>query len=154
MASSRATPPLLKDLNERTVLETIRAGAPISRAEIARRSGISKPTVSLALRSLLEANLVREAQRRPDGPSYGAVYFEPVSEAALSLGLDLGTQFVGGAVCDLTGEIRARQDVELARADVAGAVKAIVQLHRTLTQATGLSPELVDCAVVGVPGVV
>src|SRR5436189_246165 len=58
---ARATSPLLRNLNERTVLETIRAGAPISRAEISRRSGISKPTVSLALQSLLEASLVREA---------------------------------------------------------------------------------------------
>ena len=49
-----ALPPLLKDLNERTVLETIWAGAPISRAEISRRAGISKPTVSLALQSLVE----------------------------------------------------------------------------------------------------
>ena len=62
--SVRATPPLLKDMNERTVLEAIRAGAPISRAEISRRVGISKPTVSLALQSLLEAGLVREAARR------------------------------------------------------------------------------------------
>ena len=49
MAAGRATPPLLKDLNERTVLEAIRASAPISRAEISRLVGISKPTVSLAL---------------------------------------------------------------------------------------------------------
>ena len=53
--TSRATPPLLKDLNERTVLEAIRAAAPISRAEISRRVGISKPTVSQALQSLLGA---------------------------------------------------------------------------------------------------
>src|SRR3954454_1749083 len=53
----RATPPLLKRLNERTVLEAIRSGAPISRAEISRRAGISKPTVSLALRSLLDTGL-------------------------------------------------------------------------------------------------
>ena len=56
-----ATAPLLKDLNERAVLEAIRDGAPISRAEISRRAGISKPTVSLALQSLLDAGLVREA---------------------------------------------------------------------------------------------
>ena len=49
------------------VLETIRAGAPISRAEISRRAGISKPTVSLALQSLVESGLVREAE---DGPVY------------------------------------------------------------------------------------
>src|SRR5438552_16347028 len=116
-APSRATPQLLKHLNERTVLETIRAGAPISRAEIARRAGISKPTVSLALRTLLEAGLVREAPDGPPGPTYGALYFEPVAEAALVLGIDLGARFLRGAVSDLTGEIRARHDVERAGAD-------------------------------------
>ena len=76
--AARATPPLLKHLNERTVLETIRSGAPISRAEISRRAGISKPTVSLALQSLVGDGLVREAATAPGGPSYGAVFFEPV----------------------------------------------------------------------------
>src|SRR6478735_1593240 len=87
-----ALPPLLKDLNERTVLETIRAGAPISRAEISRRAGISKPTVSLALQALVEAGLVREASDSPRGPRYGATFFEPVHEAALVLGLDVGAR--------------------------------------------------------------
>ena len=122
-ATGRATPPLLRALNERTVLDAIRDGAPISRAEISRRSGISKPTVSLALQSLLDAGLVREAERGPDGPGYGAVYFEEVPEAALVLGLDLGARFVRGAVCDLGGTIRARQDVELASPDAEGATE-------------------------------
>ena len=150
----RATPPLLRDLNERTVLEAIRGGAPISRAEISRRSGISKPTVSLALQSLLEANLVREATERPDGPGYGAVYFEPVAEAALVLGLDVGARFVRGAICDLAGAIRARQDVELPLAVVPEAVAAAERLRTSLFAASGLDPHRVDGVVVGVPGVV
>src|SRR5438067_4444168 len=109
----RAIPPLLKDLNERTVLEAIRAAAPISRAEISRRVGISKPTVSLALQSLLDAGLVRETAPGGSGPSYGATFFEPVPDAAFVLGLDLGARFVRGAVCDLGGDVRARQDVQL-----------------------------------------
>src|SRR6478609_534264 len=153
-ATSRATPTLLRDLNERAVLETIRAGSPISRAEISRRSGISKPTVSLALESLLQADLVRETTDRPDGPGYGAVYFEPVAEAAVVLGLDLGARFVRGAVCDLAGNIRARQDIELAVAEVAGAVEAIERLRTSLLAASGLDPDRVDGVVVGVPGVV
>src|SRR5262245_46804420 len=150
----RATPPLLRALNERTVLDAIREAEPISRAEISRRSGISKPTLSLALRSLLDAGLVREAERGPDGPGYGAVYFEPVSEAALVLGLDLGARFVRGAVCDLRGTIRARQDVELAVADVEGATEATARLRDSLLEAAALDPELLDSVVVGVPGVV
>src|SRR4051812_38774254 len=110
--ATRATPPLLKRLNERTVLETIRAGAPISRAEISRRAGISKPTVSLALQSLLDAGLVREAAA-PGRPSYGAVFFEPEPDAAFVLGLDLGARFLRGAICDLGGRIRARQDADV-----------------------------------------
>ena len=56
---TRATAPLLKDLNERTVLEMIRGGAPISRAEISRRAGVSKPTVSLALQALAGEGLLQ-----------------------------------------------------------------------------------------------
>src|SRR6266571_1310141 len=132
--TARATPPLLKHLNERTVLEAIRAGAPISRAEISRRAGISKPTVSLALQTLVDAGLVREAARGPSGPSYGAVFFEPIPEAAYVLGLDLGTRFLRGAVCDLAGEVRARQDVELRGADADGAST----LHLTTPNIPGL----------------
>ena len=149
-----AIPPLLKDLNERSVLETIRAGAPISRAEISRRAGISKPTVSLALQSLLHAGLVRETAPQGDGPSYGAVFFEPVPEAALVVGIDLGARFVRGAVCDLSGRVRARQDVELRRAEASTALETITELVDTLVEAAGLGRDLVDGVVVGVPGAV
>ena len=149
----RATPPLLRRLNERTVLETVREGAPISRAEISRRAGISKPTVSLALQSLLQAGLVREAPA-PEGPSYGAVYFEPIPEAALVLGLDLGARFLRGALCDLSGAVRARQDVELREANVDEALALLGGLHDSLLATAGLAGDLVDSVVVGVPGVV
>jgi predicted NBD/HSP70 family sugar kinase len=154
MASIMATPPLLKRLNEETVLETIRTGAPISRAEIARRAGISKPTVSLALQSLLGAGLVREAAAGPAGPSYGAVYFEPVAEAALVLGIDLGARFLRGALSDLTGAVRARQDVELAEHDASTALEAIGELRDSLVRTSGLATELIENIVVGIPGVV
>src|SRR5262249_47281712 len=147
-----AIPPLLKRMNERTVLEAIRAGAPISRAEISRRAGISKPTVSLALQSLLDAGLVREASHDPAGPSYGALFFEPVAGAALVLGLDVGPRFLRGALCDLHGEVRGRQDVESAGADAEAALAAIVRLRNALV--AGVEGDAIDGAVVGVPGVV
>jgi predicted NBD/HSP70 family sugar kinase/DNA-binding CsgD family transcriptional regulator len=153
-ARKAAIPPLLKNLNERAVLETIRDGAPISRAEISRRAGISKPTVSLALRALLEAGLVRESPDEPDGPTYGAVYFEPVPEAALVVGLDLGARFLRSAVCDLLGTIRARQDVELRPPAVDAALEIAPSLLASLLASTGIDAEAVDAVIVGVPGVV
>ncbi|HEV8688035.1 MAG TPA: ROK family transcriptional regulator [Gaiellaceae bacterium] len=152
--ATKATPPLLKRLNERTVLEAIRTDAPISRAEISRRAGISKPTVSIALQSLLEAGLVREARPDPARPSYGAVFFEPVPEAAFVLGVDVGARFVRGALCDLRGATRARQDVELRGPAAADVVETIGQLSESLLDAAGIEVELVDSTVVGVPGVI
>ena len=97
---------------------------------------------------------MREAARGPSGPSYGAVFFEPIPEAAYVLGLDLGTRFLRGAVCDLAGEVRARQDVELRGADADGALHAIAALRESLVAAAALPVERIDGIVLGVPGVI
>jgi len=149
-----ARQPLLKHLNERAVLDTIRAGSPISRAQISRRAGISKPTASAALSSLLDAGLVRETDPAPGAPTYGAVFFEAIPEAALILGLDLGTRFLRGAICDLAGTVRARQDVELPRAEAREVLERMAELTSALVEATCLERSRVDSAVVGVPGAV
>jgi len=149
-----ATAPLLKDLNERTVLETIRARAPISRAEISRHAGISKPTVSVALQSLLDAGLVREADPGDGGLTYGATFFEPVAEAALVLGLDIGARFLRGSICDLSGAMRAREDLELAPAEAEVVLDGARAMFERLVAATGLAADRIDAAVVGVPGVI
>ena len=57
------------------------------------------------------------------------------------LGLDLGARFLRGAVCDLAGEVRARQDVELRGADADSAIDAIVSLHHSLVEAAALPGE-------------
>jgi predicted NBD/HSP70 family sugar kinase len=150
----RATPPLLKQLNERTVLEAIRDASPISRAEIARRTGISKPTVSLALRTLLANGVVRETAPQPGRPHYGAVFFEPVPEAALVLGLDVGARFLRAAISDLSGVIRARQDVEIRGIDAASVLASVAELRDALLQTVDAPLDRVDGAVVGIPGVV
>ena len=150
--TARATPPLLKRLNERAVLEAIRSGAPISRAEIARQTGISKPTVSLALRALLGQGVVRETEPSPGRPHYGAVFFEPVPEAALVLAVDVGTRFIRAALGDLAGNVRARRDVPFIGTELDSTIAAVASLCEELLE-SGDGARL-DGAVVGVPGVV
>ncbi|MFN3651046.1 MAG: ROK family transcriptional regulator [Armatimonadota bacterium] len=53
-------PALLSKINERQVLRTLRMHGPLSRAEVARRSGISAPTASKAVDSLLRAGFLEE----------------------------------------------------------------------------------------------
>ena len=66
------TPSLLKAINERTILELIRDEGMLSRAQMARRSGLSKPTVSQALVGLSGAGLVIETGRSTGRKGPGA----------------------------------------------------------------------------------
>lgn len=61
---SRARPSLLRQMNERQVLAAIQSQGPLSRAEITRHTGISGPTVTRAVITLLEANLLEEGDFR------------------------------------------------------------------------------------------
>src|SRR5205809_1076075 len=105
MAETKAVPSLLRALNERTVLDAVRLDGPISRAEVARTTGISRPTVSLVLRSLLEDGLVRETKHDPGGPHYGAVYYEADPDAAVVL----GPAWAARAGARRTGDARERR---------------------------------------------
>ena len=81
---------------------------PVSRAQIARDSDLSKPTVSQALAALLGAGLVRDAGRSAGDPA--AVLYELNPRAGWVVGLDVGRDFVRAAIANLAGEIVARRD--------------------------------------------
>ena len=70
------------------------------------------------------------------------------------LGVDVGARFLRGALCDLSGTIRARRDDALPRADADEVLPAIVRMRDRLVAAAGLPAGLIDAVVVGVPGVV
>lgn len=150
-----ARPLLLRRLNARTVLETIREQAPVSRAEIARSAGISKPTVSLALRALEEAGLVREAPAAAlDRPTYGATFYEPNADAAAVLGIDIGARYLRMAVADVTGTVRAREDVLMGKLSADGVFAVVPDLARRLIATASVPADRIAGAIVGVPGVV
>jgi predicted NBD/HSP70 family sugar kinase len=153
MTETKAVPALLRALNERTVLDAVRASGPTSRAEVARRTGISRPTVSLVLRSLLEDGLVRETTHEPGSPHYGAVYYEADPEAAVVLGVDFGSRAVRTALCDLGGGVRAREEIR-SRGSVEERIDALASSARSLLRTSKLPGHLLENAVVALPAVV
>jgi predicted NBD/HSP70 family sugar kinase len=153
VTETKAVPALLRALNERTVLDAVRASGPVSRAEVARQTGISRPTVSLVLRSLLEDGLVRETDRDPERPHYGATYYEADPEAAVILGVDFGARAVRTAICDLNGDVRAREEIR-SRGPVAERIDVLASSCRSLLRTSKLPADLLENAVVAVPAVV
>jgi predicted NBD/HSP70 family sugar kinase len=150
---SAARPALIRALNEQLLLDHVRSSGPYSRAELARVSGLSKPTVSLALANLERAGLLRLAGQRTGAPGRTALLYEVRPEAGFVLGLDIGVRYLRGGVADLAGDVRARLSVPVRAATVGDRVAELVKLADELCARAGITRAEVTATVVGSPGV-
>lgn len=151
MAARRGVQPgFLRNLNERAVYLVVRESSPITGAAIARATTLSKPTVSTVLRGLVASGLVVESGQRPAaGPG---TWYEPVSAAALAVGVEVQRTAVRAALTDLTG-------VELDRVVVDGAHRDADEVYASIEAAVAaLVPtrrrRLLRSVVVGAPGII
>jgi predicted NBD/HSP70 family sugar kinase len=147
------TPSLLRAINARTILERIQRTGPVSRAQVARDSGLSKPTVSLGLSALLDAGLVREVGRSSGRPGPTAVLYELNPAAGWVAGIDVGRRRVRAALADITGDVVARRD-EPARASSARTlIDQLGAIAHGLAADAGIGWDRVQHVTVGSPGV-
>jgi N-acetylglucosamine repressor len=90
---ARIEPSLLGRMSERTVLRLLRTAGPLSRAEVARRTGLSAPAVSRAVASLLRSGLLEEspAQRHTGGRPAPVLHLASTAAQVLGVTLDADT---------------------------------------------------------------
>jgi predicted NBD/HSP70 family sugar kinase len=146
-------PRLLRAINERALLETLRRVGPSSRPQLARMAGLSKPTVSLALANLEGAGLVRPVG--PATPSLGrtAMLYEVDPTAGYVVGIDIGRAWIRIAAADLAGQIVARRDERNRERSATALVRMVSEVAHGVVAAAGLTWAQVAHTVVGGPGV-
>jgi predicted NBD/HSP70 family sugar kinase len=152
-AMSAARPQLIRALNEQLLLGHIRDHGPCSRADLARLSGLSKPTVSLALATVEQAGLIQEAGQRLGRPGRSALLYEVRPEAGFVLGLDVGAQYVRGALADLAGGVRAKSSARSHASSGRSRVEELISLAGELCEQSGLTIADITQTVIGSPGV-
>jgi predicted NBD/HSP70 family sugar kinase len=150
---SAARPQLIRAINEQVLLDHIRRSGPVSRTELARLSGLSKPTVSAALGTIERVGLVHATGQRTGVPGPAAVLYEVRPEAGFVLGLDVGREFLRGAVADMTGAVRSRLSVRTKAGDAMARVQELAGLATTLLVDARISASQVTQTVIGSPGV-
>ncbi|MDA8310592.1 MAG: ROK family transcriptional regulator [Actinomycetota bacterium] len=148
-----AGPQLMRAMNERLVLEVIRSEQPVSRAHLARLSGLSKPTVGVAVSALKRDGLVRAAGMRTGMRGRAAELYEIRPEAGFVLGLDVGREYLRGAIADITGDVRARGAHRVRAARVERRVAELVALADELAEEAGIRRSRLAQVVIGSPGV-
>jgi predicted NBD/HSP70 family sugar kinase len=151
--ASAAGPRLIRAINEQVVLDHIRRSGPVSRTELARLSGLSKPTVFAALSTIERAGLVHATGQRTGVPGPAAILYDVRPEAGFILGLDVGHEFLRGAVADLAGTVRSRLSVRTKAMGAMARVQGLADLATKLLGEAGISASQLAQTVLGSPGV-
>jgi predicted NBD/HSP70 family sugar kinase len=96
---------LLRRLSDQAVLETIFRAGPITRPEISARTNLSKPTVSEAVRRLLQERLIRSAGVRSGNLGRSPISYVVDDTAGYVIGVDVGGENIRVAAVNLFGEL-------------------------------------------------
>ncbi|TCC48875.1 ROK family transcriptional regulator [Kribbella capetownensis] len=151
--AAAARPQLIRAINEQVLLEHIRRSGPVSRTELATLTGLSKPTVSAALATIERGGLVHASGQRTGVPGPAARLYDVRPEAGFVLGLDVGREFLRGAIADLRGTVRCRLSVRTKAVREMARVQELADLAATLLDEAGITASQLTQTVIGSPGV-
>ena len=120
-----ASSEVVRDINRRIVLNLIRTRHPISRADLARLSGLQRSTISLIVEQLIQENWVLEG---PTGrlPRGRRPTFLRLNDERVIIGVDIRPGQTTVALADANGKFTS-QDVMVTPADPKAATEALVQ---------------------------
>jgi predicted NBD/HSP70 family sugar kinase len=96
-----------RTLNRRVVFEAVRRHGAITRADLARLTGLTPQAVSNISAELRDAGLIREGNRRQGLRGQPAIELSLEPKGGYAIGLNLGHQFLSGVLVDLAGGVIA-----------------------------------------------
>ncbi len=136
-----------------SILAYIRSESGITRADLARATGLGRAAISQRVDQLIERGLVRETSDLPStgGRPPSGLVFDGTSGVVLAA--DLGATHARLAAVDLAGAVLAEvsQDLEIARGPDLVLDVVATRFHELLDRA-GRSPEDLQGIGLGVPG--
>jgi predicted NBD/HSP70 family sugar kinase len=123
----------VRDINRRAVLNLIRTKQPISRADLARVSGLQRSTISLIVEDLIEGHWVLEG---PTGrlPRGRRPTFLRLNDDRVIIGVDIRPVQITVALADVNGKFSSQEVMPTAanpKAAVDGVIARIQRLLRS-----------------------
>jgi glucokinase-like ROK family protein len=146
---------LLRKLNTAVVLDILRRFAPLSRAELAARTGLNRSTVSLIVNNLIEEGFVQETELQSPKIGRPGMLLVLNPKGGFAVGVEIGVDFISVILTDFIANILWRRRVSSDPAE---------DQIRILDRASELTQEAIDVGLeqglrslgigVGVPGLV
>ncbi|NBN79883.1 ROK family protein [Microvirga tunisiensis] len=146
------TPSISRQFSLCMVMETIVHCGPISRASIAKQTGLSKQTISEIARQLEEDGWIRETGRTSGHVGRTAITYEIVPDAACIATIDLGGRKLRAAIADLACNVLAEVTEPTDPRGGRHVVDQMARLARSAADHNGIPQDRIRLAIVGVPG--
>ena len=127
---------LIREINSSLVLAELRAGL-VSRTDLARRTGLSLPTVSEIVADLIARGVVEERETAVSGGGRKPVLLALKADAGFVIGIKVTETQVIAVRTDLNAGIVDRADAAVPADDVRTVVRVIAQVVRKLRPKDG-----------------
>jgi glucokinase len=145
---------LARRLNEQAVVDTIFEHGPLTRVQVATRTGLSKPTVSSIVDELVNAGLVRATGRTSGSVGRTATLYRVDAGVGHVIGVDLGGTKVIAAIADVYGHLVGERVEPTDTSSADAMIGQIRRLCRDAAREAGVSWSTVRAIAIGVPGTV
>jgi glucokinase-like ROK family protein len=96
---------LVREINLSIILNCLRETSPLSRAQLAKITGLNKTTVSSLVRELIARQFVREIGFDSSGSGRPAVLLELNPNAGCIIGMEIGVDFILAILTDFKAQI-------------------------------------------------
>jgi N-acetylglucosamine repressor len=148
---TKATHQQTRAYNAALVLRALYDFGPISRAELARLSGLTRTTVGDLVGSLIDEGLAREIGRGPSTGGKAPILLELIDGARHVIALNLGEFIFRAALVDLRGQVQRtiERPVEGLNGD-----ESLEVVHELIEELSPGAPETLLGIGVGTPGIV
>lgn len=103
----------IRKLNTAVILDILRRFAPLSRAELAARTGLNRSTVSIIVNSLIEKGFVQEADLQSSKIGRPGMLLVLNNKGGFAVGVEIGVDFISVIVTDFVANILWRQRVSI-----------------------------------------
>ena len=156
MEEEQAAPASLRESNRLRVVQALQVLGVTSRAEVARRTGLSRSTVSTIVAGLQAEGAV--VDRDPNGRSATGGGRPPAlialnPSAGLAIGLDFGKRHLAVALADLSHELLAEERREMPDDyDAESGIETAARLVELVLETAGAQREQVLGVGMGLPG--
>jgi len=146
----------VRELNTSVVMDHIRLYAPLSRAELATRTGLNRSTISVIINELIERGFVQETTRQD--PTIGRpgllLQFNP--DGGFAVGVEIGVDFISVILTNFVAEILWRKTEDVApswSSHIAMMERADELINQAMQEGTSRNLRALGIGV-GVPGLV